>query len=249
LKPPSSAAESRAGAERWFATTHWSVVLAAGRADSREAAGALETLCRAYWYPLYAYLRRTGFAPADAEDLTQDFFARLIEKNFASRADRQKGRFRSFLLAALRNFLADERTSRKTQKRGGGQPVLSLDTGQGERCYRAEPGKDLDPEKLFERRWAEALLDQVMAALEAECRREGKERLFAELRCFLPGSQEERTQAEVGGRLGISEHAVACSLYRLRGRYRALLREQVAHTVERPEDIDNELRHLIAVLS
>jgi DNA-directed RNA polymerase specialized sigma24 family protein len=187
-----------------FATTHWSVVLAAGQSESPQAAQALETLCSTYWYPLYAYVRRRGHGHEDAQDLTQAFLLQLLERRSFARVDRGKGRFRSFLLAGLNYFLADAHDHVIAQKRGGGQPTLSFDAQTAEQRYRLEPVDDLSPDKLFERQWALALLDQVLARLEKEFCETGKSGLFQQLRVFLVAGRGEPTYAQVATELGLT---------------------------------------------
>jgi RNA polymerase sigma factor (sigma-70 family) len=231
-----------------FATTHWSVVLAAGQKDSPHTAAALENLCRAYWYPLYAYVRRRGSSPEDAQDFTQSFFARLSERDLLSRASPQRGRFRSFLLTALQNFLADEHDRANARKRGAGQPLISLDALDGEARYALEPADDLSPDKLFERRWATTVLEQAWTSLEREYTAEGKADLFRELRRFNSASESAPGYAEAAGNLGLPENSVKSLVHRMRRRYRALLRAEIAHTVADPAEIDEEIRYLLRVL-
>jgi RNA polymerase sigma-70 factor (ECF subfamily) len=233
---------------RWFATTHWSVVLASRDRDPERALAALERLCRTYWYPLYAYVRRHGHAPADAEDLVQGFFAQLLRRQSFQLADPHRGRFRSFLLASLNHFLADAANRASTLKRGGGQPVLSLDTEAAERHYQREASADADPERLYERRWALALLEVVLQRLEAEVAGIGQADRFAALKGALVGERSPLPYAEVGKRLGLTEAAVKMTVQRLRRRYRELVREEIAHTVSSEDEIDEEMRHLFRVL-
>jgi RNA polymerase sigma factor (sigma-70 family) len=230
-----------------FATTHWSVVLAAGGQDLPERTEALERLCRTYWYPLYAYVRRRGFGPEDAQDLTQEFFTRLLKKNYPAQADRAKGKFRSFLLLTLSHFLADEFDRANTRKRGGGQVFISLDQEAAEGRYRRELAADLSPEKLFERRWAQSILDQALKRLRAEYGSESSE-AYAVLKMFEPGEQATLSYAEAAARLDISESAVKSKIHRLRQRHRELVREEIAQTVSSAAEVDEELRHLIEVL-
>ena len=232
-----------------FATTHWSVVLAAGTAQSSEANQALEQLCRTYWYPLYAYIRRRGHDAADAQDLTQEFFSRLCKKNYPAQADRAKGKFRSFLLLTLNHFLADEHDRATTQKRGGGQTMISFDDESPENRYRLEPPDELSPEKLFERRWAQTILDQALNRLRAEFVQQGKAAVYEVLKAFEPGEQKPLSYAEAAARLDVTESAVKSMIYRLRERHRELVREEIAHTVSTVAEVDEELRHLIAVIS
>ncbi len=231
-----------------FTTTHWSVVLAAAKPESRQATAALETLCRSYWYPLYAYVRRRGCGPEDAQDLTQDFFVQLLRKNYPARADRAKGRFRSFLLHALSQFLADQRERAAALKRGGGQVFLALDQESPEERYRLEVPDTLTPEKLFERRWAQTVLDRAQTRLRDEFVAASKGETYAVLQAFGPGEQSSISYADAAVRLGLSESAVKSLIHRLRRRHRELVREEIAHTVPTVAEIDEELRHLVAVL-
>jgi len=232
-----------------FATTHWSVVLEAGQEDSPHASEAMAHLCRTYWYPLYAYIRRRGCHAADAQDLTQEFFSRLLQKNYPSQADRAKGKFRSFLLLTLNHFLADEHAKATAQKRGGGQILISLDEEAPEDRYRLEPADALSPEKLFERRWAQTLLHQALVRLRTEFAQQGKADIYEVLKAFEPGEQNTLTYVEAAGRLGVSESAIKSMIHRLRQRHAELVREEIAHTVSTAAEVDDELRYLIAVIS
>jgi len=232
-----------------FATTHWSVVLAAGQGDTPQSAAALERLCRTYWYPLYAYLRRQGYDVADAQDLTQGFFAHILSRGFLKRASPAKGHFRSFILGALKYFLADEWARLRAQKRGGGQAPVFLDAHTAEARYRQEPVELMDAEKLFERRWATALLDRVLERLEEEHSKSGRTPLFDRLRVFLLGDKSSATYAQIAAASEMTEGAVKVAVHRLRQRYRELFREEVAHTVEQPSELDDEVRHLFSVLT
>ena len=232
-----------------FATTHWSVVLEAGQEDSPKASEAMAHLCRTYWYPLYAYIRRKGYNPADAQDLTQEFFTRLLQKNYPAQADRAKGKFRSFLLLTLNHFLADEHARATAQKRGGGQTLVSLDQESPEERYRLEPADMLSPEKVFERRWAQTILDQALLRLRAEFAQQGKAEIYEVLKAFEPGEQSSLSYAEAAARLRVSESAIKSMIHRIRQRHRELVREEIAHTVSTAAEVDEELRHLIAVIS
>ena len=231
-----------------FAATHWSVVLTAGKSDLPQAAEALESLCRAYWYPLYAYARRQGNGPEDAEDLTQQFFLRLLEKNYLANADRERGKFRTFLLGSMKNFLVNEWKRTGRLKRGGGYGFVSFDAAAAEGRYAGEPKGEAVAETLFDRQWAVALVEQVFAALGAEFTTAEKGALLDELKGFVWGEENSASFAEIGARLNMAEGTVRVSLHRLRQRFRELLRREVAQTVARPEDVDGELRHLIEVL-
>jgi RNA polymerase sigma-70 factor (ECF subfamily) len=235
-------------ARAYFATTHWSVVLAAGKGNSPTAREALERLCTTYWYPLYAFIRRQGFASHDAQDLTQSFFARFLEKNYLGTLQREKGRFRSYLLAAVKHFLANEWDRQRTQKRGGEKPTLSLDENAAESRYKLEPRDELTAEKIYERRWALTLLDQVLARLADEFTAANKATQFETLKCFLSGEAGLPTHAQIAENLGMSEEAVKVAVHRLRKRYRALLRAEIAHTVSDPSEIEEEIRYLRTTL-
>jgi RNA polymerase sigma-70 factor (ECF subfamily) len=231
-----------------FVTTHWSVVLAAGKVASSEAQEALEVLCQTYWYPLYSYVRRQGHQPDDAQDLTQEFFARLLEKNYLQSADPERGRFRSFLLSAFKRFLSKERDRERTKKRGGGRKLLPLDFETGERRYNLEPAHEVTAEKIYEQRWALTLLDQVFARLRDELDQAGKQQEFNCLKVYLTGEAGTPSYQEVAAELAMTEGAVKVAVHRLRRRYRALVREEIAQTVAGPGDVDEELRHLFAAL-
>lgn len=237
------------GAPGVFATTHWSLVLSAADEHSPQAADALAQLCQDYWHPLYAFVRRQGASPHEAEDLTQEFFARLLAKRSIANASREKGRFRTFLLVALKRFLINERERAHAQKRGGGQLAISLDVEEAEAGYRAEPVDAMTADRIYERRWVLALLDRVIESLRAEAEADGKGEIFELLKVFLCGEKGAKSQASIGKRFGMSEGAVKAAVHRLRVRYRDRLRSEVAKTVAHPSEIDDELRHLLAVLS
>jgi len=230
-----------------FEATRWSIVVAAGGADSAHARTALEHLCATYWYPLYAFVRRQGQSPHDAQDLTQAFFARLLAHNFLGDADPGKGRFRSFLLGALKHFLSDEWDRARAQKRGGGVRFIALDAESAETRYAMEPADESSAETIYDRRWALALLDQVLARLRDEFTREGKERVFDELKAALTGAKIP--YAEIATRLDLKEGAVRTAVHRLRTRYRDLLRAEIAETVASPAEVDAEMQHLFAALA
>jgi RNA polymerase sigma-70 factor (ECF subfamily) len=232
-----------------FHTTHWSVVLAARQADAPGARQALEQLCRVYWYPLYAYLRRAGWAEPDAQDLTQGFFAHLLEHQTLDRVAREKGRFRSFLLASLKYYAAGERARARRQKRGVGQTLISLDAVSGEERYRLESRDERTPEQLFERRWAMELLDRTLARLGREHADGDRAELFAALQPFLAAKEGGESYAAVAARFGRTEDAVKKTVQRMRRRYQELFREEIAQTVSAPDEIEDELRHLCEVVS
>jgi len=220
------------------------VVLAAGQASAPGAQAALETLCRSYWYPLYAYVRRQGYGPQDAEDLTQEFFARLLRLNSLESVAPHKGRFRTFLLVSLKHFLSDARDAIRAAKRGGGQTVLSLDEGSAERRYRQEePAVAASPEDLFDRRWLLALLDQALTRLDKEYADAGKAAQFASLKEFLQNPTEDGDYDRAAAALGLNPGAVAVAVHRLRQRYRDLVRAAIAETVSSSEEMEEELRH------
>jgi len=229
-----------------FATTHWSVVLAAGKSGSSDAAQALEKLCGTYWYPLYAYVRRWGRSPEDAQDMTQEFLTRLLTTHALGTVHPAKGRFRSFLLASLNHFLANERDKARAQKRGGGQAVISLDAA--ETRYRAEPSGCLSPERIFERHWALTLLAQVTARLCEDYHTAGKGQLYEALQIYLTGEKGLAPYRETAEQLGLNVDAVKKAVERLRRRYGELLREEIAHTVSSPAEVDEEIRYLRTVL-
>jgi RNA polymerase sigma factor (sigma-70 family) len=249
MDDPSDGVEPSAKGSGLFTTTHWSVVLAAGQTDAPQAGEALEKLCRTYWYPLYAFVRRQGQSPEDAQDLTQGFFAHLLRKDFLRGVGPAKGKFRSFLLACLKHFLADEWEKARTAKRGGGDPERLLDLEQAEQRYQLEPRVEANAESLYERRWALELLDRVLDRLRNEAVASGKIAMFDPLQCCLLGERPTETYAQLGAKLGMSETAVKVTVHRLRRRYRELLREEIAHTVTHPEEIDEEMRYLFAVVS
>jgi DNA-directed RNA polymerase specialized sigma24 family protein len=237
-------------AQPLFATTHWSVVLATAGQDSPQAAAALEQLCRTYWYPLYAYVRRRGYGHEDAQDFTQGFLFQLLERHSLRRVGRDKGRFRSFLLAGLNYYLADQRDRANAQKRGAGQPTLSfLDGQEAQERYRLEAVDEESPDKLFERRWALTLLNQVLGGLQQEFRAAGKAELFTRLRLFLVAGDSEHTYAEIAPELGLTPEAFKMAVHRMRHRYYELFREEIAHTVADPAEVEEEMRYLCAVIA
>ncbi|MCX5684513.1 MAG: sigma-70 family RNA polymerase sigma factor [Planctomycetota bacterium] len=246
MPPPDRTTDSRNAGGKSFATTHWSLVLAAGHGSRPDAGAALATLCAAYWYPLYYYVRRRGYRAEEAQDLTQAFFAKLLEKGSLKVADPDRGRFRSFLLASLNHFLSNEWDRARAKKRG--DKVLSLDIAGAESRYSLAPADGLTAEKLFERRWAMTLLDLVLARLREEFAREGRESVFERLKDFLGGAAADAPYSKAAAELGMTEAAVKMAVHRLRRQYRRLLRAQIAQTVASPEEIDDEIRHLFAAL-
>jgi RNA polymerase sigma factor (sigma-70 family) len=240
---------SAVGAGGAFHTTHWSVVLAAGRASVPEAALALETLCRTYWYPLYAHLRRAGRSHEDAQDLTQSFLASLLEHQRLRQVHPAKGKFRSFLLASLKHFLANEWDKQRALKRGGQFTFVPLDDEVASERFERELVTVDTPDRAFEQSWATALLDAVLVQLRDEFAREGKAALFEALQVYLSGDRSGPPYNEVGTRLGLGESGVKMAVLRLRRRFGELLRAEIAHTVSTPEEIDEEIRCLFAAVS
>jgi RNA polymerase sigma factor (sigma-70 family) len=245
LDPEQSATPVSAPRE-YFATTRWTVVIAAGRRSTPDAEQALEELCRTYWYPLYAYVRRHGHTREDAEDLTQEFFARLLERNYLEGLDSQKGKFRAFLLAALKHFLANEWDRATRKKRGGTAKMLSLDWQHADTRYQIEPSDELSPDKLYDRMWAVALLERVIQRLREESIAEGKGKLFEELRPFLMIGKSAIPYAQAAAALGLTEGAVRVAVHRLRQRYRALLREEISQTLSDPAQVEDEMQALFS---
>jgi RNA polymerase sigma factor (sigma-70 family) len=230
-----------------FKTTHWSLVRAAADSGSPAGRKALATLCRIYWPPVYNYIRRRGKDAAEAEDLTQSFFTYLLENKSFKVADRDRGRFRSFLLASVKNYLANEWDRARAQKRGGGAQVLALALDSAESRYRDVPSHDRTPEKVFERSWAISVCDRVLSRLEREMGRRGHERRFAVLSPFIIGDPDN-TYAEAGKALGLGGSAVKVAIHRMRRRFGALLREEIAQTVSSSDDVDRELRELLEMI-
>ncbi len=231
-----------------FLTTQWSKVLAAAEGASPDSAEALADLCRVYWYPLYAFVRRGGHSAHEAEDLTQEFFARLMERDWLKGVGPEKGRFRSFLVVCLRRFLANQWDASRAEKRGGGRPALSIDFREADDRYRLEPAHEMTADRIFERRWILTLLEQVLAALEDEFTQSGKKSLFDSLRVFLVVEHNAPPYAEVAGQLGISEGAVKTAVHRLRRRYRKLLRAEVAKTLADAGEVDEEIRRFFEAI-
>jgi RNA polymerase sigma-70 factor (ECF subfamily) len=232
-----------------FATTHWTVVLAAGKRHTPQSDGALEELCRNYWFPLYAYIRRRGHSKEDAEDLTQAFFARLLQKKFLENLDGEKGKFRAFLLASLKHFLANEWDKSQRQKRGGGAAHLSLDWQTADTKFQVTATNEPSPDQAFDREWALALLTKVIERLQKECETDSKLKLFEQLKIFLTAGKGELAQSEVAKTLGMEEVALRVAIHRLRKRYRQLLRDEISQTLTDPAQVDEEMRALFGAFS
>jgi len=241
--------EPRSEGPRIFATTHWSVVLSAGQDSSEPSHHALDALCHTYWRPVYIYVRRRGYGPDDAQDLTQEFFAQLIAKQHLGLADPNKGRFRSFLLAMLHQFLMREWCRAHRQKRGGHYRFVSLDQQMPEELGRFEPADADTPDKHFQRQWTLTVLKQSMRALENECTASGKASLFHEVKHFLSGERDGESYQDIGQRLSMKENTVRVAVHRLRQRYGELLRAEVAQTVSADEEVDEELRYLLRAVN
>jgi RNA polymerase sigma factor (sigma-70 family) len=230
-----------------FDTTHWSLVLAAGQQSSPESADALTHLCESYWHPLYAYARRSVEDVHEAQDLTQEFFAQLLEKNYLEAADPLRGRFRSFLLTAFNHFLSKEWKKARAQKRGGGLKPLRFDFDAEDSAYSLQPADDITPEQLYDRRWATTLLTHVLDRLRGELSDAGKSDQFERLKPFIIGQAATKTYASVAIELGMTESAAKMAVYRMRQRYQQLLRSEIAQTVAEPADVDDEIRSLFAL--
>jgi RNA polymerase sigma-70 factor (ECF subfamily) len=233
----------------YFATTRWSVVLAAGARSTPHADVALEELCRTYWYPLYAYVRRRSHSREDAEDLTQSFFARFLQKNYLEKLRGEHGKFRAFLLASLKHFLANEWDRARRQKRGGGVPPLSLDWQNADTRYQIEPADPLSPDKIYDRAWAMTLLERVIGRLREENAAEGKGALFEGLKSFLTPGWDDIRHAEAAAGLAMTEGAARVAVHRLRRRYRELLREEIGQTLSDPAQVEEELRALFGAFA
>ena len=230
-----------------FATTHWSLVVAAAKRQFPDGESALATLCETYWYPLYAYVRRRGYSVPDAQDLTQGFFATLLEKGYLDDADQDRGRFRSFLITALKRYVSKQRERENAQKRGGNLKRLSLDFEAGESHYRLEPSHDSTPERMFERRWALTVLDNALTKLRQDYELAEKASLFESLKVFLTGETRSSSK-QVADEHNMTDGAVKAAVHRLRKKYRTLIRAEIAQTVADPGDVDDELRSLRAAL-
>jgi RNA polymerase sigma factor (sigma-70 family) len=233
----------------WFATTHWTTVITAGSHKPLEASAALESLCQRYWRPIYTFIRSRGHTPDNAQDLTQEFFARFLDGQLLRSADSAKGKFRTLLLTAVTRFLVNEWERSQTQKRGGGVSHISIDEMLAEERNVSEPTDRATPEVLFEKRWAETLLETVLLRLKREFQLNGQSERFDFLKPFLAWDKHARPVAEISARLGLSEAAVHSAVHRLRHRYGELLRDEIAQTIADPAEIDEELRYLVRVLS
>lgn len=244
-----SSSQSNPKGEGIFTTTRWSMVVAAKQSQSEEARSALEVLCRTYWLPLYAYVRRQGHLRQEAEDLTQGFFARMLEKDYLVSVERSKGRFRSFLLASLRHYILDDYKYARRQKRGGGAETISLDIEYAEERLSSDQDQTGSPEIIFDRQWALAVTRSALEALADDYARLDKATLFETLKPFLMGSTQSESYSQTAESLGITQNALRVAISRLRQRYRELLRQEVAQTVAHPQDIDGEMRHLFQVIS
>ena len=232
-----------------FHTTHWTIVFQARDQNESTAQKALETLCTTYWYPLYAFIRRQGAGPHEAEDLTQGFFCHFLEQRAVERVHPAAGKFRSFLLACLKNFLANERERGRAQRRGGGISLIPLEFGEAENRYSIEPPELRTPEVEFERRWAWAVVERAIETLRQQYGGEEKRLLFEQLLAFLPGGSDEPSRADLAAQRGVSVGAIDVAIHRLRQRFGELLRVQVVATVSSPEEVEEEIRYLISVLS
>lgn len=232
-----------------FRTTHWSVVLLAGETQSPDSMAALEKLCRAYWHPIYAFVRRSGHDAAMAQDLTQEFFCRMLAKDFLRSVDQQKGKFRSFLLASLKHFLANEWDRSHRQKRGGGSITLSLDDETAENRYALEAAHELTAEKIYERRWAQTVVEKVLARLRAEAGDPVKRQRFDALKDCLVDDPDAASYSELAQKLGLTVNGIKSAVHRLRQRFRELFREEIAHTVSSSDEIDGEIHHLFDALA
>jgi RNA polymerase sigma factor (sigma-70 family) len=241
--------DSPVHAPRRFATTRWSLVVAAGHRSSPDVDVALETLCGAYWFPLYAYVRSRGHNANDARDLTQEFFARLLEKDFLQAADPERGRFRSFLLTVLKRFLSKQHEKEQALKRGGGRTILSIDFDSGEQRIQIEPATTATPESIFERQWALTLLQRVLANLEADYSESGRRELFEKCRVYLTGSAGAPPYAETAEQLGMTEGSLKVAVHRMRKQYREQLKEEVAQTVSSEEEVEDEIRSLMTAVA
>ncbi len=236
------------GASPAFMTTHWSMVIVAGSQGNPDAHGALEQLCGTYWYPLYAFIRRRGYPSDKAQDLTQEFFVRLLEREFLGKADRNRGKFRTFLLSALKNFLAHQSEKERAAKRGGDRIHFSIHALEGERRYLAEPIENMTPDKLYEKRWATTVIEQALQDLRAEYKQSGKQELFERLKDHVWGDKSA-SYADIAEEFNMNEGSVKAAAFRLRKRFAQALRQVIANTVHSPEAVEEELKTLIETFS
>lgn len=241
--------ESGQAPAKQFHTTHWSEVLAAGETGTDQAAAALGRLCQTYWFPVYAFIRKRGHSPEEAQDFTQEFFAGFLEKKYVEKAVRERGRFRVFLMSSVENFLHNQYDRAKAQKRGGGQKLLSLDCADAEERYQIEPVEETDPAKAFEQQWAATLLETVLTRLRNEFGAEGRAGLFDDLQAHLWGDAETIPYPQLAEKFGLKAGNVKTIAHRLRERYRELLREEISQTVAKPGEVDEEIRHLMRIVS
>jgi len=239
---------ARAGGQ-WFNPTDWKVVMAAGSNDPCHGSAALEQICQTYWYPLYAYVRRRGYSPEDAQDLTQEFFRRFLESNSVSHARQERGRFRSFLLTSMQNFLADQWERGQAKKRGGGKKILAWDDLSPELRYKAEAQPGVAPERVYDERWAATVFEEALNRLRTRFVASGKSRQFEELKSFMSREPADGEYESIAARLGTTADAVAVAVHRLRKRYGELVREEIASTVSNPADIEDEMRHLLSLIA
>jgi RNA polymerase sigma-70 factor (ECF subfamily) len=243
-----SATGDSATAPHWFATTHWSVVMLAGDTNSPKAISALERLCRTYWLPLYSYVRRQGYGPHDAQDLTQGFFVRLLRLNSFAQVSQAKGKFRTFLLASLNHYLSDERDRARAEKRGQGQAIISLDETEAEQRYLQVPSAGVAPEAAFDRGWALTVMEEALKELRDSYITSGKQDLFEHLSAFLSTEGDARQYEALAAKLGMSTGSLPVAVHRLRQRYRECVRLALAQTVASPEDLEEEMNYLFSVL-
>jgi len=241
--------EPAEGASRQFHTTHWSAVLAAGEAGSAQAEAALSRLCQTYWIPVYAFIRKRGHSPEQAQDFTQEFFAGFLEKNYVAKASRERGRFRVFLMISVENFLHNQHDKALAQKRGGGQKLLSLDYQDAEERCRVEQVDETDPARIFEQQWAATLLQTVLNRLRDEFAAEGRAGLFEDLQAHLWGDAASIPYPQLAQKCGLTASNVKTIAHRFRQRYRELLREEIGQTVAKPGEVDDEIRHLMRIVS
>jgi RNA polymerase sigma-70 factor (ECF subfamily) len=232
-----------------FATTNWSVVLAAGRGESTKARQALAALCEAYWYPVYAFVRRQGYGAEESRDLTQGYFLQLLEKEFLADVRPELGRFRAFLIVSVKHFLSNERDRERALKRGGGRPPVCLDATEAEDRYRFEPVESLTPERLFERRWAATVLGHALDSLRVDSERNGESSRFDRLKAYLTGDEPASSYREAAADLAVSEAVVKTAVHRLRRRYGELLRAEIARTVADPREVEEEIRYLLSTMA